>query len=229
MNTFLRKLKGLFQLNLINKWKSLLFPDLSKFESNNYTDLILFKEAISGFGFALICYTLFYFLVFILGYGYYSELNIRMQEEFILKGNSYLSYFFNSYPFNIVYVLALLIIFTLFCSSLIYIIFKMIEEVKIKFQTILSINLLMNAWWIFILFFILIINTSYPFDQTTSVVLFGLLISAWILCLGCGVYFSSRVFVNLANKLLSVNIKRTYFAIYLTQILFFYFIYSIIT
>jgi hypothetical protein len=229
MKALLGKLKGLFRFNLINKWKSLLFPELSKYESNKYTDLILFKEAISGFGFAIISYTLFYFLVFVIGYGYYSEINTRMQEEFILKGNSYLSYLFNSYPFNIIYVLALLIIFTLFCSSLIYLIFKMIEDTKIKFLTILSINLLMNVWWIFILFFILIINTSYPFDQTTSVMLFGLLISAWILCLGSGIFFSSRVFVKIANKLVNVNIKRTYFAIYLTQILFFYFIYSIIT
>lgn len=229
MKALLGKLKGWFRFNLINKWKSLLFPELSKYESNKYTDLILFKEAISGFGFAIISYTLFYFLVFVIGYGYYSEINTRMQEEFILKGNSYLSYLFNSYPFNIIYVLALLIIFTLFCSSLIYLIFKMIEDTKIKFLTILSINLLMNVWWIFILFFILIINISYPFDQTTSVMLFGLLISAWILCLGSGIFFSSRVFVKIANKLVNVNIKRTYFAIYLTQILFFYFIYSIIT
>lgn len=229
MKAILEKLKKMSQINLINRWKSLLFPDLSKYESSKYTDLALFKEAISAFGFAVISYAFFYFFIFIIGYNYYSKINNQMQEEFILKGNSYVSYFFNSYPFNIIYVIALLVIFALFCSSVIYIIFKLIEDEKIKYSKILSITLLMEVWWIFVLFFILIINTTYPFDQTTSIILFGLLIASWIICLGVGIYFSSRTFVNIANKLINVNTKRTYFAIYLTQIIFFYSVYSIIT
>lgn len=229
MKSLLEKIKNIFKINIINKWKSILFPDYSKYIQQNYTERTLFKQGLSSFLYAIVSYTTFYFIVFLLGYNYYSEINNRMQEEFILKGNSYISYFFNSYPFNIVYVIALLIIFILFCSSFVYLIVKLIEEVKISFLTLISVVLSMTVWWVFSLFFFLILNTSFPFNQPTSVVYFGFLIAFWIILLSVGMFFSSRLFVNLLNNLLNVNRKRSYFAIYTAQILFFYFIFSIIT
>lgn len=210
------------------KWKSILNPNIELEFNSKDTGSNIFKTAVNKFVYCLLSYIVFYFVLFILGYPYYSSANEKISEEFALKGQGGLGLIFNSYPFNVIYVLVLIVFFSLFMAVSTHFLMKLLEEEKRPFLQNAGICLHSMCFWIAILFVLVVLNTIYPFNEPTSIILFSILVASWIILFSVSVFFSTRFYGKASASFFNQNQKRAYIGWLVPLAVFFYFIAGII-
>ncbi|TGN16948.1 hypothetical protein [Leptospira idonii] len=209
--------------------RDLFKPDFTVIYGSEQSSVDILRKGASFFGYVSITYVIFYFLAFLVGYPYYSRMNEAMLADFQMKGHSNFTYIMNSYPFNVVYIFSALILFVFFVSALGYFFAKFFEEDKREFRAHLGICLHATSLLIFILFFVFIANTIFPFRQPVGIVLFSSLIALWIIFFGLGLYLSSKIFVGASYSYFSQNKRRAALTWLFPLLLFIYMVLGIIT
>ena len=140
-------------------------------------------------------YVIMYVFMFLIGYPYFAKLNDTMRADFEAKGNSSFSLFLNTYPWNVLYILASLAIVLLLTTIFSYALVRLLEDGKRRFKAHLGLCLHGTSILLSCLFVIFIANTIFPFNQQVGVVLFSFLVAIWILMFILGTFVSTRVFV----------------------------------
>lgn len=179
-----------------NQIKNLFSPDFEDVYAKSKTDGEVFLTGLSLFVYTYSMYVIMYLSMFLLGSPYFSKLNDAMRADFEAKGHSAFSLFLNSYPWNVLYILASLVIVLLFTSLLSYGLVRLLEDGKRSYKIHLGLCLHGTSILLSCLFVIFIANTIFPFNQQVGVILFSFLVSVWILMFLIGTYFSTQVFVR---------------------------------
>ncbi|BDA79614.1 hypothetical protein LPTSP3_g25440 [Leptospira kobayashii] len=212
----------------IQNWKNIVKNPIIEYDKNT-SPREVFRIGLRYFLYFSFTYMFFYFLLFLCAYPYYSKLNEALQLDFAAKGNSGLSYLLNSYPFNVVYVFSALIIFIFYITVFSYYLAKFLESDDRSFLAHFGICLHSTAGLITVLFIVLIVNSIFPFSQPVGYVFFGLLIAAWMILFGIGIYLSARIFIKASNEYFGHNKRRAGLTWLVPLFLFCYFVFGILT
>jgi hypothetical protein len=182
------------------QFRNLFFPKISSIYADHRSDRELFQFGFSIFLYSYLLYFLLYLGVFFVGYDHFSNLNDVMAKEFATKGHSAFSLFLNRYPWNAIYLFASLMMVVIFLSFLSYLIASILETEKRTIRAHMGICLHSNANLMIFLMFIFMANTFFPTTGNFSIVLFGGLMSIWILGFLLANILSTYIFVKASNS-----------------------------
>jgi len=211
------------------KIKELFSPNYSHVYSKDKTDREIFRFGFSLFSYTYIMYVIMYVFMFLIGYPYFSKLNETMRADFEAKGNSSFSLFLNTYPWNVLYILASLVILLLFVSILSYGLARLLEDGKRSYKAHLGLCLHGISILLSCLFVIFIANTIFPFNEQVGVVLFSFLVAIWLIMFFIGTYLSTRVFVRASNVYFEQHKRRSAITWLLPFLFVIYTIFGIVT
>jgi hypothetical protein len=211
------------------KIKDLFAPEYSITYANQRSPQEIFGFGLSLFVYTYIMYAIMYVFIFFLGYPYFSRLNDAMKADFEAKGNSAFSLFLNTYPWNVLYILATLVILLLLTSALSFGVAKLLEDGKRSYKAHLGLCLHGTSILLASLFVIFIANTIFPFNSQVGVVMFSFLVAIWILMFLGGTFFSNRVFVRASNEYFGQPKKRSAITWLLPLLFVIYTIFGIVT
>ncbi|TGN08481.1 hypothetical protein [Leptospira ilyithenensis] len=209
-------------------WKNIVKNPVIEYDKNTSPKEV-FHIGLRYFLYFSCAYMFFYFLVFLCAYPYYSKLNEALKIEFDAKGNSGLSYLLNSYPFNVAYIFSALALFIFYITVFSYYLAKFLESESRSFLAHFGICLHSTTGLITILFIVLIVNSVFPFSPQIGYVLFSLLIAAWMILFGIGIYLSTRIFTKASNKYFAQNKRRASLTWLVPLFLICYFVFGVIT
>ncbi len=212
-----------------NRIKDLFSPDYDSVYSEEKTSQEIFLSGLTLFVYTYGLYVLMYVGMFILGYPYFSKLNETMRADFEAKGHSNFSLFLNTYPWNVLYILASLVIVLLFTSLLSYALARLLEDGKRSYKAHLGLCLHGTSILLSCLFVIFIANTIFPFNQQVGVVLFSFLVAIWILMFILGTFLSTRVFVRASFSHFGQHKRRAVITWLLPFLFVMYTIFGIVT
>lgn len=184
----------------LQTFKNLFTPKFSDLYAKNRSEKEIFLFGLGLFVYTYLVYVGIYVFIFLLGYPYFSHLNEMMRLDFESKGYSKYSLFLNSYPWNVLYVLASLLILCILTSAFSYACARLLEEGKRSFRVHLGLCLHGMSILLACLFLVFIANTIFPFQEKASIFVFSLLVSIWILMFILGTIFSTRIFVNASHS-----------------------------
>ncbi|MEK6883348.1 MAG: hypothetical protein AABY22_27215 [Nanoarchaeota archaeon] len=223
-------MKNLINFAFHKKMIGLLF---NKKNSLDYIPKNSPKE-ILGFGlkmfsYAFVLYLMMYLFIFLCGYSYFSNLNDGLRLNFQEKNYSEFSLFLNSYPWNVLYVLASFIIMIVYVSTFSYLTAIMLEEERQNFKAHLGLCLHATSSIIMCLLMIYLANTIFPFNDRVSVVLFSILVSVWIIAFIVSVFLSTKVFVFGAKQYFGQTKKRAAITWLVPYLSFVYLVFGILT
>lgn len=225
---FTKFINSLNPKRIYNDIRSIILPDYSKTFSSKIDENSLITNIRKNTIYLITLYVLFYFSLYILGFSYYNEINESIIKDLTEKQSSFIVIFFNTYPFNIVYVLILLIFFSLTTSIITFFLGNLLEDYKKSFKMNLAFSINANSIWILSLILIVIINTLFPFNQPNGVIIVGLLIGIWLIIFSGSIYLSTKAYNNSMSHYYDANSKRTTFIWLLSNFFIIYFIYSLI-
>ncbi|WP_108978501.1 hypothetical protein [Leptospira ryugenii] len=191
-----------------NQIKKLFVPDYEDVYSKERSSRDIFLGGLGLFIYTYTMYVIMYVSIFVLGYPYFSKMNENLRADFEAKGNSSFSLFINSYPWNVLYILASLVIVLIFVGLLSYALVRLLEDDKRSFRAHIGLCLHGLSILLSCLFVVFIFNTIFPFNQEVGVVLFAFLVAIWILMFIIGTYFSTKVFINASEECFGQHRRR---------------------
>ncbi|WP_411821938.1 hypothetical protein [Leptospira sp. 'Mane'] len=209
-------------------WKNVIKNPVIEYDKSTSPKEV-FRIGLRYFLYFSLTYMVFYFLLFLCAYPYYSKLNEALRLDFEAKGNSSLSYLLNSYPFNVIYVFSALILFVLFVTVFSYYLARFLETESRSFLAHFGVCLHSTAGLVSVLFVVLIVNSVFPFSQPVGYLLFGLLVASWLILFAAGLYLSTRIFIKASYGYFNQNKKRASLTWLLPLLVFGYFVFGIIT
>ncbi len=213
----------------IEQCKNLFTPNFSVAYERNKTEKEIFLFGLKLFVYTYLLYVGIYIFIYLLGYPYFANLNEMMRLDFEKKGYSSFSLVLNSYPWNVLYVLASFSIILLLTSILSYAFARFLEEGKRSFRVHMGLCLHGMSILLACLYIVFIANTIFPFNEKASIFVFSVLVSIWIFMFVLGTIFSTRIFVKGSFSYFGQNQRRGALSWLVSFSLIVYFIFGIVT
>jgi hypothetical protein len=171
-------------------------------------------------------YFLLYLFFYLINISSLSSINDSLVKSFEEKNVSFLFYFINLYPFNVVYIYFFWVFMFLFLSVLSLLLLTLLGE-KRKPLSRLNASILYASSFLFLSSFpLLILNSFIPIGEDTTLGGFSFLVAIWISIIGIGILFSATTFGKLGKYVLNQNINRATFAWVFSIFTFLYLIYK---
>lgn len=216
---FLKNIFRFFIFMIVPKARKLSL--LIRFRKGKFFPLV-FKYCLN----LSLMYLLLYVALYLINISSLSELNNTLSKNFEDKGVSFIFYFMNLYPFNVIYIYFFWILMYFFLSVLSLLLLTLLGEKRKPFSR-LSASILYASSFIFLTCFpLLILNSFMPISENTTLGGFSFLIAVWIGIIGIGILFSATTFGRLGKYVLNQNLNRAVFAWVFSVFTFFYLIYK---
>ncbi|TGK45445.1 hypothetical protein [Leptospira bouyouniensis] len=154
-------------------------------------------------------YLLLYLFFFVAKYSTYQKYNEKVIADLNVKNSGFLLKYLNTYPGNVIYILFSLIIFSISMILVSYLLSLLLETEKRSFLVHCGVVLRAVATAFSVFPIVLIINSTFPINETSGSFTTSLLVASWIILALSSYIISVRNYIFDNNALYSQPKRRS--------------------
>lgn len=183
----MNKLKEIYNQYLIVLWNK---GRIEKIESKEFL-----KNSLKRISLVSGVYLILYLLFYIIKFSTYQIYNNKVILELAAKGSNPILKYINTYPGNVIYIFISLLIFSIAMIVVTYLFTLLFEIEKRDFSIHAALTLRSVATSFSVFPLVLLINSLFPLNDSSSKLATSTLIASWIILAGASYILSLRNYI----------------------------------